>query len=88
VGELVEESRFAGLPGGMDEEILLCFDEAQDIPIKMPEGIHHIMPFRVTQACGIEESFHSTNIRVLLLSTWCIRGFAAKDYFSGQRPAK
>jgi hypothetical protein len=80
VSELVEEGRFAGLPGGMDEEIQFSFDETQDIPIKMPKRVHHIVVGRVTKSSGIEESFHFTNIRVLLLSNWCIRGFAAKDF--------
>jgi hypothetical protein len=51
----------------MYEEVLLVLDQVQDINVQVPERLHHIVPFRVTQASRVEETSHGVKIRDFML---------------------
>ena len=54
----MQEGGFPGLSGRVDEEILLCFDEPQNIAENIPKRIDHIMILGITKPGGVEVSFH------------------------------
>ena len=60
----MEEGRLAGLPGRVQDEVLLRFDQVHDIVVKVPERIHHIVPFRKTQSGRVKKSAHIAKIGV------------------------
>jgi len=55
----VQKGGFARLTGRVDEEILLGFDEPQNVIVYIPKGIDHVVILWATQPGGIEVSFHS-----------------------------
>jgi hypothetical protein len=60
----VQKSGFTCLPGRMNEKILHIFDQYMYIIIHISERIDHVMPFPITQACGVEYSSHLAKIRL------------------------
>jgi hypothetical protein len=40
----------------MDEEVLAVPEEAQHIAVEVPEGVHHVVLFRVAEPGGVEEA--------------------------------
>jgi hypothetical protein len=48
----------------MNEKILHIFNQNMYVVVNVPEGIYHVVPFSITQTCGIKESFHIPKIRL------------------------
>jgi hypothetical protein len=48
----------------MNEKILHIVNQNMYVVIHIPEGIDNVMSFRITQARGIEKSFHFVKIRL------------------------
>jgi hypothetical protein len=65
VGQGVQQSRFACLPRGVDDKVLLCLHQTRNIVVQIPERIHHVVMLRVAQAGRVEEAFHGAKIGVL-----------------------
>ncbi len=49
----------------MNEKILHIVNQNMYVVIHIPEGIDHVMSFRIAQARGVKESFHFPKIRLL-----------------------
>ena len=49
----------------MNEEVLHIVNQNMYIVIHIPEGIDHVMSFRITQTCGVKDSSHFVKIRLL-----------------------
>jgi hypothetical protein len=49
----------------MNEKILHIVNQNMYVVIHISEGIYHVVPFCITQACGIKKSFHLLKIRLL-----------------------
>jgi hypothetical protein len=48
----------------MNEKILHIINQNMYIVIHIPEGIDHVMSFRITQTSGVEYSSHLAKIRL------------------------
>jgi hypothetical protein len=71
VSQRMKESGFTCLPWRMNEKILHIIDQKMYVVIHIPKGIYHVVPFSITQARGIKESFHFPNVR--LFDVGCAR---------------
>ena len=60
----MQESSFTRLPGRMNEKILHIVNQNMYVVIHIPEGIDHVMSFRITQTSGVEYSSHLAKIRL------------------------
>ena len=49
----------------MYEKILHVVNQNMYVVIHIPEGIHNVMSFRITQTSGVEDSSHFVKIRLL-----------------------
>ena len=48
----------------MNEKILHIVNQNMYVVIHIPEGIDHVMSFRITQTSGVEDSSHLAKIRL------------------------
>ena len=60
----MQESSFTRLPGRMNEKILHIVNQNMYVVIHIPEGIDHVVSFRITQTSGVEYSSHLAKIRL------------------------
>ena len=49
----------------MNEKILHIFNQNMCVVVHVPEGIYHVVPFSITQTCGVKDSSHFVKIRLL-----------------------
>jgi cupin superfamily acireductone dioxygenase involved in methionine salvage len=48
----------------MNEKILHILYKDMYIIIHIPKGIYHVVPFSITQTCGVKDSSHFVKIRL------------------------
>jgi cupin superfamily acireductone dioxygenase involved in methionine salvage len=65
----MQKSSLSRLSRCVNKKILHILYEDMYVIIHIPKGIYHIVPFRITQACGVKNSSHFVKIR--LFGTGC-----------------